>query len=299
MATLGLLQLGHETTPELVQLAGAALFLYALAASAVPHGGARVRRRWSRCRSWRPAARRAIATRAWRSSAALICWRSSLRAGARASPPWVAAAGVLAAALATALRRLGLARRGSARTLPVAGASLRQLRLVHLAGLAAGPVDAVALARPPAASAHLGAAGLRRSSALLACLAMGGSDRALMLALPPLAVLAAFALPTLQRSTAAAIDWFSVFFFSVCALAIWVIYAVDADRRARPSRPPTSRELAPGFAPELLGARAGRRRRWARWPGCGWCAGAPGAIATRCGRAWCCRPAAWRCAGCC
>ena len=46
-----------------------------------------------------------------------------------------------------------------------------------------------------------------------------------MLALPPLAVLAAFALPTLQRSTAAAIDWFSVFFFTHRACdRIWVIY---------------------------------------------------------------------------
>ncbi|MBA3589642.1 MAG: hypothetical protein H0W38_08645, partial [Methylibium sp.] len=33
MATLGLLQLGHETTPELVQLFATALFLYAMAAS--------------------------------------------------------------------------------------------------------------------------------------------------------------------------------------------------------------------------------------------------------------------------
>jgi type II secretory pathway pseudopilin PulG len=46
-----------------------------------------------------------------------------------------------------------------------------------------------------------------------------------MLALPPLAVLAAFALPTLQRSVAAAIDWFSVGFFTLGAVAIWVIYA--------------------------------------------------------------------------
>jgi 4-amino-4-deoxy-L-arabinose transferase-like glycosyltransferase len=60
--------------------------------------------------------------------------------------------------------------------------------------------------------------------ALSAWIAVGGLDRALMLALPPLAVLAAFALPTLQRSTAAAVDWFSVFFFSVCALVIWVVY---------------------------------------------------------------------------
>src|SRR5207249_1422621 len=33
IATLGLLQLGHETTPELVQLASVALFVYALAES--------------------------------------------------------------------------------------------------------------------------------------------------------------------------------------------------------------------------------------------------------------------------
>lgn len=33
IASLGLLQLGHETTPELVQLASVALFVYALAAS--------------------------------------------------------------------------------------------------------------------------------------------------------------------------------------------------------------------------------------------------------------------------
>jgi hypothetical protein len=61
--------------------------------------------------------------------------------------------------------------------------------------------------------------------ALLTNLAMNGSDRALMLALPGLAVLAAFALPTLKRSAAAAVDWFSVFFFTTAAIAIWVIYA--------------------------------------------------------------------------
>jgi len=60
---------------------------------------------------------------------------------------------------------------------------------------------------------------------LLACIAGGGFDRALMLGLPAFAVLAAFALPTLQRGASAAVDWFSVFFFSIAALAIWVIYA--------------------------------------------------------------------------
>jgi type II secretory pathway pseudopilin PulG len=79
---------------------------------------------------------------------------------------------------------------------------------------------------------------------------MGGSDRALMLALPPLAVLASFALPTLQRSTAAAIDWFSVFFFSVCALAIWVIYA--AIQTGVPRQPAANvARLVPGFVPSF------------------------------------------------
>jgi hypothetical protein len=61
--------------------------------------------------------------------------------------------------------------------------------------------------------------------ALGANLAMGGSDRALLLGLPALAVLAAFALPTLKRSASAAIDWFSMFFFTGVALWFWVVYA--------------------------------------------------------------------------
>ena len=68
-----------------------------------------------------------------------------------------------------------------------------------------------------------------------------------MLALPALAVLAAFALPTLQRATAAAIDWFSVFFFSGAALDLVGRLRGAADRRARRSRPPTWLRLAPGY----------------------------------------------------
>jgi 4-amino-4-deoxy-L-arabinose transferase-like glycosyltransferase len=75
---------------------------------------------------------------------------------------------------------------------------------------------------------------------------MGGSDRALMLGLPGLAVLAAFALPTLVRSTAAAIDWFSMFFFSAFAAAIWVVYA--AIHTGVPAKPAANvARLAPGF----------------------------------------------------
>jgi hypothetical protein len=87
----------------------------------------------------------------------------------------------------------------------------------------------------------------------VASLLCGGVDRVLMLALPALALLAAFALPTFKRSTAAAIDWFSVFFFTVCAIVIWVIYV--ALQTGMPA--PTARnviKLAPGFASEFSAA---------------------------------------------
>jgi hypothetical protein len=82
--------------------------------------------------------------------------------------------------------------------------------------------------------------------ALVSCIVMGGSDRALMLGLPALAMLAAFALPTLHRSTSAGVDWFSVFFFSVCALTIWVIYLSMVT--GVPAKPAANlQRLAPGF----------------------------------------------------
>ena len=50
------------------------------------------------------------------------------------------------------------------------------------------------------------------------------ADRALLLGLPALAALAAFALPTLKRSIAALIDWFTLLLFSISAIAIWVVW---------------------------------------------------------------------------
>jgi hypothetical protein len=82
--------------------------------------------------------------------------------------------------------------------------------------------------------------------ALVACIAGGGYDRALMVGLPAFAVLAAFALPTLKRGTTAAIDWFSVFAFSIAALVIWVLYA--AMLTGTPAKPAANiAKLAPGF----------------------------------------------------
>ena len=75
-------------------------------------------------------------------------------------------------------------------------------------------------------------------------------DRALLLALPALAALAAFALPTLRRSVSALVDWFTLLFFSGCALIIWVIwFAMQTGMPAKPAA--NVAKLAPGFVPEF------------------------------------------------
>ena len=81
---------------------------------------------------------------------------------------------------------------------------------------------------------------------------MAGSDRALMLALPPLAVLAAFALPTLKRSAAAAMDWFSVFFFTIAVATGWVFYV--AMQTGTPAKLAANvAKLSPGYANAFSG----------------------------------------------
>ncbi|WP_311223978.1 MULTISPECIES: hypothetical protein [unclassified Acidovorax] len=72
------------------------------------------------------------------------------------------------------------------------------------------------------------------------------SDRALLLGLPALAALAAFALPTLRRSISALIDWFTLLFFSVSAITIWVVWlSVQTGVPAKPAR--NIARLAPEF----------------------------------------------------
>ena len=86
--------------------------------------------------------------------------------------------------------------------------------------------------------------------ALIAALITTPSDRALLLGLPALATLAAFALPTLERSVAALIDWFTLLFFSGCALIIWVVWL--AMQTGVPPRPAANvARLAPGFEPSF------------------------------------------------
>ena len=76
------------------------------------------------------------------------------------------------------------------------------------------------------------------------------SERTLLLALPAFAAMAAFALPTLQRSVTALIDWFTLLFFTGCGVVIWVVWL--AMQTGWPPQPAANvARLAPGFTPSF------------------------------------------------
>jgi 4-amino-4-deoxy-L-arabinose transferase-like glycosyltransferase len=241
IATLGLLQLGHETTPELGQLAAVALYLYALAAS--PY------------RSFKPRLAMPLALGSLAASGApsmavvlgvvavVICRRSSYPA-ARAFAAWAGAGIALAIAVGSALEAWGW-RLGRYETWQAAWATIKLLAWFTWP---AWPLALWTLWRwrNHLMNRHIAVPLGCLAVSLISSLAMGGSDRALMLGLPALAVLAAFALPTLHRSTSAAIDWFSVAFFSIAAVAVWVIYL--SMQTGIPPKPAANiARLAPGF----------------------------------------------------
>jgi hypothetical protein len=80
--------------------------------------------------------------------------------------------------------------------------------------------------------------------------ATASPERTLLLTLPALAAIAAFALPTLKRTVAALIDWFTLLFFSGCAFVIWLVWI--AMQTGLPWQPAANVErLAPGFIPSF------------------------------------------------
>ena len=88
--------------------------------------------------------------------------------------------------------------------------------------------------------------------AVAATLTTSPADRALLLGLPAIATLAAFALPTLKRSLGALIDWFTLIFFTISAIAIWVVWI--SLQTGVPAKPAANvARLAPGFQPEFGG----------------------------------------------
>jgi 4-amino-4-deoxy-L-arabinose transferase-like glycosyltransferase len=250
IASLGLLQLGHETTPELTQLLGASLFLYGLSTLSLPG----LKRRLATLCSL------PIMAASGAPSLALVLCIFGLANHLtskkltdtplffRASHFWLLAAGLLAFGISWlnhgwSYRLVGPQHLNNVLTLwrqwvwflwpawPLALWTLWRWKNHWLEDHIKIPLGYSLIM-------------------LLVSVAMNGSDRVLLLALPALAVLAAFALPTLKRGAAAAIDWFSVFFFSIFALFIWVMYlAMQTGVPAQPAR--NIARLAPGFEPSF------------------------------------------------
>ena len=241
IASLGLLQLGHETTPELMQLFAVTMYLRALACGPLQSF-------WSRAAMLAAlpmlVASGAPSVAAGLGIAGMMASRGADDTGVRRSAGWIALSLFLAVVLATAMQ-VWAWRVSSTLSMAQVGTMLRLLLWFTWPAL---PLALWTLWRwrRQWMSRHFAVPAGCASTALVACAAMGGSDRALMLALPALAVLAAFALPTLQRATAAAIDWFSVFFFSGLAVTFWVVYA--ALQTGVPAKPAANvLRLAPGY----------------------------------------------------
>jgi 4-amino-4-deoxy-L-arabinose transferase-like glycosyltransferase len=245
VASLGLLQLGHETTPELAQLFGVSLFLWSMAAAPYRVWRARLGALLSLmlvAGSGAPAVAVALGL-----GGTLVLARSTY-AQSRRLAPWSAAGAAAAAWLGWALGAWAWRIAGS-----IDGAGLLSIGRQWLWFM--WPAWLLALWtlwrwRRHLLHRHVSVPLVTVLVAMVASLLMGGAERTLLLALPGLAVLAAFALPTLNRSTTAAIDWFSMILFTLCAGALWVIYAsVQVGIPAKPAA--NVAKLAPGFVPQF------------------------------------------------
>lgn len=253
LACLGLAQLSHEANTSLAQLCFASLALYGIAAlgyrAASPVIGLLVG-----FAGLVLSAAPSMAMLFGAGSAMLYLLVPDPAVGARRNAlrcaGWIALATVLAAALATATGvwewRLLLGSESGLRD----WRSLGQLLLWFT--WPAWPLVLWTLWRwrrqifTRTISLHLALPLWIALVAVVTALITRPSDRALMLALPSLATLAAFALPTLQRSVSALVDWFTLLFFSGCGIVLWIIWV--AMQTGFPRQPAANvLRQAPGF----------------------------------------------------
>ena len=83
-------------------------------------------------------------------------------------------------------------------------------------------------------------------ASVIASLTTRDPDKTLLLSLPAIAALAAFALPTLGRSVAALIDWFTMLFFTWGAVMIWGVWlSLETGIPAQPAM--NVSRLVPGY----------------------------------------------------
>ena len=254
IACLGLAQLSHETTPSVAQLAFAALSFFAIAA--LPHVGGK--RRAIACLSLvlgvtgltlsgGPTVAVLLAMVALGVAVLMSRAQPDDRAAWQSLAFGAVTASVLAIALATGLGlwrwRLG---QYPGPDWPSAG------RMLIWFAWPAWPLALWTLWRwrhhllSPHLALPIGFAAIFIGTAVLT----PTGDRSLLVGLPALAALAAFALPTLQRSMAALVDWFTLLFFSLCAFVIWVVWV--AMQTGIPAKPAANvARLAPGFEPDF------------------------------------------------
>ena len=259
VASLGLAQLAHESTPDAAQLAFASLLLYACARLASPNA------HWrglSAAIWWLGAVGLALSGAPWIGLVLGMGWllwslvlnRSGHR---RVGSGWLlafCASGTLLAALLA--WQLELPRRFEQLSDWAAWTDLAHWRRFgRLLLWFSWPAGLLALLtvwrwRRRLDNTHLLLPLWFAAVGMASCWLLDASDRALLLALPALACLAAFALPTLSRSVTALIDWFALLFFSGCALLIWFYWL--ALQTGIPPKPASNvLRLLPGFKPEL------------------------------------------------
>lgn len=259
VASLGLAQFAHETTPDAAQLAFASLLLYACARLASPHA----QWRWlSALAWWLGAVGLALSGAPWIGAVlgtGWLLWSISAcrhqRPGARdlLLIAFCASGTLLAGLLAWELE---LPRRLEQLSDWAAWTDLAHWRRFgRLLLWFSWPAGLLALLSLWRWRRRLGNAQLLLPIwfalvGMASCWLLDASDRALLLALPALACLAAFALPTLSRSVTALVDWFALLFFSGCALLIWFYWiAIETGTPAKPAA--NVLRLLPGFKPEL------------------------------------------------
>ena len=243
IASLGLLLLGHETTPELIQLLGSTLFLFSLAIAP------------NKPRTARITVMTGLACMALSGSptvaallgmAGTVVCSLSRDDGMHHHRNWVIGATILSAGLATLLTVFGLSG-WQIRLSP--GWHVGDLtRLMAWFAWPTLPLAALTIWhwRRQIMRRHIAVPMGVALIAILSSLSMGASDRALLLALPALAILAAFSLPILQRSLGAALDWFSVCFFTTGAILVWLTYGAMFTGRPAQMAANVSK-LVPGY----------------------------------------------------
>ncbi|MEJ8821500.1 hypothetical protein WKW80_05540 [Variovorax humicola] len=266
MATLGLLQLGHETTPALAQLFFTASLFYGIAALPYrPIGAlaALVLGAVGMTLSGAPT----LALILCAGCALFLLWdRKQSRSGDERDPQAegnayplyallaIIVVGVLAGSLATSygLIRWHIVLPGTSASSSLSKDLRSQVKLLLWFPWPAWPLAGWTLWRwrRQLNARHVILPLWFVLVPLAATLTTDFSDRSLLLSLPAFATLAAFALPTFRRSVAALLDWLTLLTFTTCAIFIW-LYWISLQTGIPPKPAANVARLAPGFVPSF------------------------------------------------